>query len=70
LNSKTIYSDAKVSDHYFSATATKRNWMVINLVGGIPIQTRRATIQPFIAVPVTEVRYFNCEGGISADIRF
>jgi hypothetical protein len=70
LNSKTIRSNTKASGNYFSATATKHHWIAINLVGGIPIQTRRAIIQPFIAIPLTEVRYFNCEGGISADVRF
>jgi hypothetical protein len=70
MNSKTIYSNTKASDNYFSATATKREWININLVGGIPIQTRRASLLLFIAAPITTVRYFDCEGGISADLRF
>ncbi|MDR1964737.1 MAG: hypothetical protein LBQ50_13260 [Planctomycetaceae bacterium] len=70
LNSKTINSNTKTSDSYFSATATKRSWAVINLVGGLPIQTRRASVLLFMAVPITNSRYFNCEGGISADLKF
>lgn len=70
LNSKTIYSNTQSSDHYFSATATKRSWTVINLVGGLPIQTRRASLLLFMAVPITDRRYFDCEGGISVDLKF
>jgi hypothetical protein len=70
LNSKTIYSDTQSGDNYFSATATKRSWTVINLVGGLPIQTRRASLLLFMAVPITDRRYFDCEGGISADLKF
>jgi hypothetical protein len=70
LNTKTIYSNTQSSDNYFSATATKRSWTVINLVGGLPIQTRRASLLLFMAVPITDRRYFDCEGGISVDLKF
>ncbi|MDR2116239.1 MAG: hypothetical protein LBP87_07650 [Planctomycetaceae bacterium] len=70
LNSKTIYSDTKFSDNYFSATATKRTWTTINLVAGLPIQTRKASLLFFMAVPITSRRYFDCEGGFSADLKF
>lgn len=70
LNSKTIYSNTKSSDNYFSATATKQTWTTINLVAGLPIQTRKASLLLFLAVPVTDRRYFDCEGGFSADLKF
>ncbi|MDR0608954.1 MAG: hypothetical protein LBG58_02495 [Planctomycetaceae bacterium] len=70
LNSKTIYSNTKSSSSYFSATATRPSWTTINLVGGLPIQTRKASLLLFIAVPITDRRYFDCEGGISADLKF
>lgn len=70
LNSKTIYSGTKSSDNYFSATATKRAWTTINLVAGLPIQTRKASLLFFMAVPITDRRYFDCEGGFSADLKF
>jgi hypothetical protein len=70
LNSKTIYSNTKSSNNYFSATATRHSWTTINLVGGLPIQTRKASLLLFITVPITDRRYFDCEGGISADLKF
>ena len=70
IDPKIVYSTGAASENYFVASTRKRNWSNINIVFGIPIHTRRTTLTTFLGVPITNTRYYDIEGGISADIRF
>ena len=70
LGSKNIFGRLPDNYNYFSATATNRGWQMINLVFGLPVQSNRMAVMPFVTTPITNVRYFDVEGGFTFDVRF
>ena len=70
LGSRNIGGRVSDNKNQFSATATKGTWQMIDLVFGLPMQTRRTAFMPFITTPITSTRYFDVEGGFTFDVRF